>query len=498
MKDLKNIFWPVKKKEYKKFIPMFLIFFLISFNYNTLKIAKDTLVITAPNSGAETIPFIKVWVMLPSAIIITYIYSKISNKFSRENVFYIMIFIFLLFFILFIFFLYPLRDFLCPEGLVKKLEHFLPVGFKGFISLIRNWPFTLFYVMAELWGTIILTVLFWGFANDIMSVNEAKRFYSLFFVGANLASIVSGKTSMIFSKNIFNYKIPFGKTGWDQSVLFLNGLIIISAFFIILIFFFLNKKIPKIQGEQKNFKKDKISIKKNFFYLAKSKYLICIAVIVMSYHVAINLVEIIWKNQVKQLYPNAADYNFYMGQIMILMGILSTIVAIFISGNFLRRFSWTFNALITPFIILITSILFFSFLFLKNFNSITILSFFGFTPLVMSVFFGSIQNCMTKVSKYTLFDATKEISFIPLDKESKFKGKAAIDGIGSRIGKSGGSIIHQGFLIIFSTLSATAPYIAILFLFIVAIWITAVRSLGKQFNELASQKETISVATALD
>ena len=30
-------------------------------------------------------------------------------------------------------------------------------------------------MMAELWGSIVVSVLFWGLANSLMTVNEAKR-----------------------------------------------------------------------------------------------------------------------------------------------------------------------------------------------------------------------------------------------------------------------------------------------------------------------------------
>ena len=174
----------------------------------------------------------------------------------------------------------------------------------------------------------------------------------------------------------------------------------------------------------------------------------------------------------------------YMGKVMILTGIVSTIVALVISGNFLRKFSWTFNAMLPPIVVFITGTFFFSFFILKGSALTFFASLFGSTPLILSVFFGSLHNCMTRASKFTLFDATKEMTFIPLDKESKIKGKAAIDGIGSRIGKSGGAIIHQGLLIIFSTLSATAPFIGFIFLAVVAVWFFAVKALGKQFTAL--------------
>ena len=80
---------------------MLFIFFLISFNYNVLRAYKDSMVVTASNSGAEAIPFIKVWAILPSAILLTFVFTRLANRYSREKVFYIMMTLFLSFFFLF-------------------------------------------------------------------------------------------------------------------------------------------------------------------------------------------------------------------------------------------------------------------------------------------------------------------------------------------------------------------------------------------------------------
>ncbi len=41
------------------------------------------------------------------------------------------------------------------------------VRFAGPIAILRNWTFCLFYVMAELWGSVVVSLLFWGFANQV-------------------------------------------------------------------------------------------------------------------------------------------------------------------------------------------------------------------------------------------------------------------------------------------------------------------------------------------
>jgi AAA family ATP:ADP antiporter len=64
---------------------------------------------------------------------------------------------------------------------------------------VRNWMFTLFYVAAELWGDVVLSLLFWGLANEMTSIQEAPLLYPLFGVGANIGQTVSGKALSLFS-----------------------------------------------------------------------------------------------------------------------------------------------------------------------------------------------------------------------------------------------------------------------------------------------------------
>jgi AAA family ATP:ADP antiporter len=117
----------------------------------------------------------------------------------------------------------------------------------------------------------------------------------------------------------------------------------------------------------------------------------------------------------------------------------------------------------------------------------------GTSPLVIAVFFGAAQNCLSKGMKYSVFDVTKEIAFIPLSHECKLKGKAAIDGVGSRLGKSGGSLIHGVLLMFFGTLTRSAPFVGVILMTVIGFWIMATRSLGRQFNAL-TQGEGESIA----
>ena len=492
---LRACIWPIYRHELLKFVPLLVLFFLIGFNYSLLRATKDALVITAPSSGAEALPFIKVWAIVPMAFLFTFLFTRVSNRLSREKTFYAMMSIFIGFFTIFLFFLYPFQDILHPHHLSDRIQQSLPMGFQGFIALFRNWTFTLFYVMSEMWSTIIMTVLLWGFANDVTSVGDAKRYYGLLGIGINISGIVAGQVATSMSHLNYHSFLPFGNNAWDQAVFFLTSLVIINGILCMSIFRYMHKKKQGYNSEsycaQNGNEKIKMGMRKNFGYLAKSPYLICIAVIVITYNIAINLIEVVWKDQVKQLYPNPADFNAYMGQILKWIGIVATVTSIFISSVIIRRFSWTFSALASPFILLFTGVAFFACFFFKDVGFASISAFLGVTPLALCVFFGSLQNCLARASKYTLFDVTKEMAFTPLSKECKQKGKAAIDGVGSRLGKSGGSLIHQTLLMFFGTVTLSTPYVAIILLGVISSWMVSVRSLGHQFDNLIAHQATL-------
>jgi AAA family ATP:ADP antiporter len=66
---------------------------------------------------------------------------------------------------------------------------------------VRNYMFTMFYCSAELWGDVVLSLLFWGLANETTSMAEAPLLYPLFGIGANLGQALSGRLLSIFSSS---------------------------------------------------------------------------------------------------------------------------------------------------------------------------------------------------------------------------------------------------------------------------------------------------------
>ncbi len=495
---LRSFFWPVYSYELKKLIPMLLLFFFILFNYTVLRDTKDTLIITAPGSGAEAIPFLKVYGVLPSAILFMLIYAKMSNVLSKKNLFYFTVLPFLIFFGLFAMVLYPLRESLHPNQFCDWLQATLPNGFMGLIAIIRHWTFSLFYIMSELWGSVCLSLLFWGFANDITRVNESKRFYNLFGLGANFSLYFAG-TFIIWASNMRRSVVGVSDP-WQTSLNWLIGMVLLSGFAVIAIYWWINRYVltdPRFydQTAQKTLKKEKpkLSLGQSLKYLVSSRYMGLIAILVIAYGVSINLVEVTWKSQLKLQYPNPNDYSAFMGNFSRTTGIATILMMFFVTGNVVRKLGWKIAALVTPVVLMITGAGFFAFMLFGN-QMEGMVALLGTTPLMLAVIFGMAQNIMSKSAKYSLFDPTKEMAYIPLDQEQKVKGKAAIDVVGARFGKSGGALIQQLLIVALGSITAMTPYIGIILFGIIAAWIFAVIALDKRFQIASAKKESEEAA----
>ncbi len=477
--------WPVHTHEIPKLVPLVVILFCTALSYSILRPLKDTIVISATGSGVEVLPFIKFWGMFPAAVLSTILFSYLLNHFSKAAVFRGILLFFGLFFALFALFIYPNRDSLHPQSSADFLQSILPLGCKGLIAMYKNWTLTCFYIIAELWGTFVLQILAWGFANEVTKISEAPRFYGVLTIASNIAAFLAGQIGASFSSGEYTSNLCFGNDAWEQSLIKLLFVVCLLIVVCLIAFRYVNKYLDNDSQPadttnplKKPSTRQKLSFVESLVCIMKSKYLINIGIIVIAYNLVINLVEVIWKDRLYQIYPNPADFNIYTNNLTSAMSIFSTIGAIAMTG-FVGRFGWTKAALLTPMVLLLTSGAFLGCLLGGDSLTPFIQTTLGTTPLFLAVTLGSVQNCFSKAAKYSVFDATKEMAYIPLDPDEKIKGKAAIDGIGSRMAKSAGSVVHQGLLVCLGSLSLSTPYVAIIVTGVIAAWIYSVRALGR-------------------
>ena len=487
---VRNILWPIRKHELGKFIPMSALMFFALFNQNILRILKDSIVI--PEISAEVTGFAKVYCVTPAAFLFIVIYAKMVNSFSFERIYYYLLAFFVSFFIVFAFLLYPYVEFvhLSPSKMQAMMEAY--PHFKWYVALVGNWTYILFYVLSELWPSIFYVLLFWQFANEITTTEEAKRFYILFSLFGNSAMICVGFLMMNLSSDNSFLKSYFGN--YENKIILTQSaisILVIGAILSAVTVRYICKHVmtdPSLYVKAKWERKTqaKLGLVASFKYIVRSKYLWLMLICSASFGLSMNLVEAVWKAKIKELYPTVTEYAEFSGLYILWTGV--TIMIMTIIGNYImRNHSWFVAAVVSPIMIMVTGSMFFI---LVVFDE-SLLSFFEgvimMTPLALAVSIGAIQNILSKGTKYSIWDTSTAMLYIPLDDELRTKGKAAVDVVSSKLGKSSSGLIQSVLFTIIpsATYNTISPLLMVIFVVICVLWIYAVRQIYHEYQKIA-------------
>ncbi|MEN8237400.1 MAG: Npt1/Npt2 family nucleotide transporter [Pseudomonadota bacterium] len=492
---LRGFFWPIHAWEAKKFLPLGILMFCTVFIYTVLHDTKDTLIITASSSGAALIPFLKVFITMPVAILFVVVYSKLSNFISQERLFYGITLSFLGILGLFAFWMHPNKELLHPDPhWIKSLQQAYP-RLQHIFAMMELWSFALFYLISELWGAVVVTLLFWQFANEVTRTREAKRFYSFFGLIANFSLIFAG----LASKHMADIRgcYPAGVDIWVISIQHIVVMLVSVGVLMVVLYRWMHVNVlndPKYYDCSLNeglhhSKASSPPLRQSMKVIFKSRYLGYIALLIIGYNFSNNLLDVVWKSQLKIQYPDPNDYCMYMGNFTMIMGFCTMGMVVFFKG-IVRKLGWFAGAIVSPAFMLLAAIPFFGVVCFQD-AFLGVSSFFVCTPLMLAIGLGAFQEITSKGSKYALFDPTKEMAYMPLTKELRIKGKAFVDVAGSKIGKALSGFMAGALLMTTGApnISQATPFFAICVFVMIGIWMVAVWKLNKLYKEKQLQHE---------
>jgi AAA family ATP:ADP antiporter len=416
--------------------------------------------------------------VLPAATAFIALYSKMASIMDKQTLFFSTCIPFFLFFILYDLVIYPNAEILHPSlsAVQEILGHKSKSGGLAVLAkIVSNWTSGLFYVVAEIYSSVSVGLLFWQFANDVVPVAQAKRFYPLFAQMSGLAPVLAGQYVVRYASRAQDFSSSLHRL--TAAVTF-SG-VMICVFYTLAKSFVDRTEEAKTRAETgapplpaKKPKKPKMSMSESAKFLASSQYLRLVAALVLGYGLSINFTEIMWKSLVKKQYPDPLEYQRFMGNFSSAVG-LATCIVIFFGVQVIRILGWRVGAIATPSVMMVLGIPFFACILMGLDSPMR---------LKTAVILGTVQSLLSKTAKYALFDPTTQMAYIPLDEESKVKGKAAIDVLGSRIGKSGGSLIQQGLVFFFGNIIHAAPVVGVIYYSVLICWISSANKLSGLFH----------------
>ena len=435
---------------------MFGIVCLLNINYAILRSARNALAVADLGGGASSIPWFELCGTMPGAVLMTLGLTYLLNRHSMRRVFFIVLVTFVSFFLCFAFILYPLLPF-CKIPYIPVLA-----------SMV-------FFVMAELWKIALLTVLFWGVVNQYVPLDHAKRYYAPLMLGGSIGTILAGPLISACTSDFLS------ASSWRGSLCLLMGMLAILSGIIAWGFSVLWREFenaPTFNGSSKEeTKTEPFSLWSSILICCRSKYLLLLAWITIADYIAYALGEVVFFDILKQKFPDPREYCDFMGKISLWNGVMTALSALFITPYLLKNCRWIVASLVTPICLLLTEGAFFFAVWHPTLS----------LQLELLVFLGTLFFCLVRAFKSTLFDTSKEISFVLLPPLEKMQGKLVVDGMCARIGRGGGSFLTLALIQISGSVLATAPLAGALALLIAFSCVMATSRLGVLVDKRAAQ-----------
>ena len=321
----------------------------------------------------------------------------------------------------------------------------------SYTALVRGMDFAaaIIYVFREAYIVIVIEQ-FWSFVNSVLTTEQAKRINGPFCAVASLGSFLGGTLVSKWATVL----------GSEALLLFTAASLVPTAVLGIIAYKFGGE--PKPSEQETGGRLGHVGIKTLF----RSKYLIFISVLVISTQVVSTVLDLRFNGLAELEIPDKDVRTGFFGGVYGYLGLASGILQLVVVPLALRFVALRYIHLSIPIVHFVSSLV------------LTV------SPSLRT---GTAAYTIFKALDYSIFRAAKELFYIPLSYDSRYRAKQVIDSFGYRSSKGGsagvielvklriGTIVGTGF-------SVTAMIMAVL-------WAPIAFSLARAYQKLVSTEE---------
>lgn len=299
-----------------------------------------------------------------------------------------------------------------------------------------------FYVFTKLYP-LFLVSQFWLVANLLFNTTQARRLFGLIGVGLILGGIAGSSIASVAADRI----------GTERLLLLATGVLAVCAILVLI----LSPRIRAEAGDASGRLTDEISgsaIK----LLRDSSHLKTIAVILTLTIVVGTLLD--WQlNRAVEIFIEGEDAKTqFFGRFYATLNVVSVVVQVLFTGYVLRRFGVSLALFVLPVVL--------------GLAGVAILAF----PLLYVV---TVGKGAEGALRYSLDQSTRELLFLPVPTDVKYKVKPLIDLAIYRGGTGLGGVL---LLIFVNGLNLSLRWISVLTVLAVGGWLVAAWRMRKEFT----------------
>lgn len=393
---------------------LFINFFLIILAYYHIKPASRSLFLE--HLGADFLPYVWIGTAVFLGLIISY-YHRLLERSSRLN---LVLGTLALFMTLLLYFHHLLEQ----QG---KITAFL------------------FYIFVDIFS-VVLVEQFWSLTNSIYRVADGKKWYGIVGTGGLLGGVFGGKMA----------KMWIDKGGFETSDLLLVAVAILA------ILVLLNLVFARIGVYEENSEKAKVttSFHEGWETLAKSRYLILIAAILLLSQIASPLVEYMFMSMVQENFTELNQRTSFLSGFFANLGLISIGINLLVTPLVHKHLGIIAGLTLQPFFLLISTWSFY---------------------LHPGVLTAEIMKISDRGLAYSINRASRELLYVPINPVQMYQAKAWIDMFGYRLFKIAGSLLIL-LLTQWLPFSISAVDLSWLTMFFCLLWLGAISLLAREYR----------------
>jgi AAA family ATP:ADP antiporter len=409
---------------------VFSYFFLITAPYGIIKSVRDSKYLL--DLGAKELPFAYLSTAVIMGIVVAF-HSKLQTK--------------------------------LPRGLliISSLIFFtLTCILSGFLFFqTTTWMPIIFWVWATMFIMVLMTQ-FWILVNDIFNPRETKRLIGFFGSGGILGGILGGLLTGYLGRRIPDYLLFIAA-----------GMVLLNVFIVNLIFLRIKKQNPenekfRITDQKTSIVSKEIGFRDCFQAVRKNYFLTLLAVAVTLTLIVSTLVDWQYKS-VFEIKVLRTDYISYFGYFNAVILVIPFFVQLLMTSNFIKRYGIRWSLLVYPLALFVCTL------------GIAFFPVLGFAFVIK----GSDKSL-----SFSLNQSIREILYIPIASEIKYKAKIFIDMFVNRFAKGIGALILMVFVFLPETvaLQNRIAIVSAISVGFIMVWIFLNVTLSKEYTNILKQK----------
>jgi len=324
-----------------------------------------------------------------------------------------------------------------------------------------KWPSLVYWFWADIFTATSVTQ-FWILVNDIYHPRQARRLIGFLVSGGLLGGVTGALLASVLAKAL-----------GTENLLLLCPILLLFCLFIIR--FVANLQKERETDESKEAierKKQKIGYGKSFRLITEHRHLILLCGIMIASIVVTTLIDFQFNSIVEQHFTETIEgqtqirkdaMTSFLGIFFTLLLVFSYLLHILLTSRVLKNFGIRVALLIAPVFLLLGSFAVF------------------FVPLIFMVYWAVVVKGADKSLAHSLNQSVRELLYIPVSPEIKYKAKVFIDMFINKFAKGLSALL---LLLFFSALHLSIKQMSLLVIIFILIWVV--------FNWLIT-KEYVSI-----